>query len=60
MRAWPRWRCDASGAFTLQIAPEAAPTVTLRFAIPHGKPIDVTTPIDVRAGNVESVELTTE
>ena len=51
---------DASGAFTLQIAPETAPTITLRFNVPHGKPIDVARPIEVRAGKVEAVELRTE
>lgn len=53
-------RSDASGAFTLQVDPDAATTVTLRVTAPHGKPIDVTRAIDVVAGKAEAVELRTE
>jgi hypothetical protein len=51
---------DASGAYTLQIASDAAPAVTLRVTAPHGKPITVSRTIDVVAGKAEAVELRTE
>lgn len=48
---------DAAGAFVLEINPETAPTITLRFTVPHGKSTDIPDPIEVHAGRVEAVEL---